>query len=69
MSNRMDKKEGDVLRSQPVITRIDSMKSYVGVLGAVLSTLRFSREIGLVFCGVAGFFEGLRVACFWACCK
>jgi len=28
----------------------------------VLPTLRFSREFGLVFCGVAGFFEGLRVA-------
>jgi len=29
-----------------------------------LPTLRFSSEFGLVFCGVAGFFDELRVACF-----
>ena len=33
----------------------------------MLLTLRFSREFGLIFCGVAGFFEDLRVACWWAC--
>ena len=33
----------------------------------VLLTLRFSRKFGLVFCGVAGFFEDLRVSCYWAC--
>jgi len=32
---------------------------------AVWPTLRFSREFGLVFCGVA-FFKVLRAACFWA---
>jgi len=29
----------------------------------------FPAKLGLFFCGVAGFYEGLRVACFWACCK
>jgi len=27
----------------------------------------FPTKLGLFFCGVAGFFENLRVACFWAC--
>jgi len=31
---------------------------------AVLPTLRFSREFGLVFCGVASFFDDFWVACF-----
>jgi len=36
-------------------------------IAAVLPTLRFSREFGLVFLWSCGFFEDLRVACFWAC--
>ena len=37
------------------------------LLLAVLPTLRLSREFGVVLCGVASFFEDLRVACFCAC--
>jgi len=33
----------------------------------VLPTLRFSRQVGLVFLWNWVFFEDLRVACFWAC--
>jgi len=36
-------------------------------LAAVLLTLRFPANLGLFFCGVAGFFEDLWVACFWNC--
>jgi len=34
---------------------------------AVLPTLWFSREFGLSFLWSCGFFQDLRVACFWAC--
>jgi len=51
-----------MVMSQRVIEWIRNL--CLNVLVAVLPTLRFSANLDLFFCGFAGLFEDLRVACF-----
>jgi len=56
------------IETDALSTRLrDKSATFLTNYKAVLPILRFSREFGLIFCVVAGFFQDLRVACFWGC--